>query len=108
MSHKYYVFVLTDERYERRWGLPIHAGAAVRSRSSVLTVSFEKFEGAYLALWLVEAGHLPSVSEAVERLEYLSLHGESERAFTCRRPFSPTGKANDELIITPFDPCPAI
>ncbi len=68
---------------------------------------FEKFEGMYMALWWVEAGHLPSVSEAKERLEDLSRHGESERAFTFRRLFGPPDQAADELIAMPFDPCPA-
>ena len=29
---------------------------------------FEQFEGAYVALWWVEAGHIPTVGEAKERL----------------------------------------
>ena len=68
---------------------------------------FEKFEGMYMALWWVEAGHIPTVAEAKERLEYLSQHGVSERAFTFKQPYGPPGKAADELIIAPFDPCPA-
>ncbi|MGH9848148.1 MAG: DUF3291 domain-containing protein, partial [Blastocatellia bacterium] len=56
---------------------------------------FEKFEGMYMALWWVEAGHLPDISEAKERLEYLNQYGESERAFTFKQPFGPPGKASD-------------
>jgi heme-degrading monooxygenase HmoA len=48
---------------------------------------FEKFEGFYLALWWINAGHLPTVEEAQERLEYLNQHGASERAFTFQQPF---------------------
>lgn len=68
---------------------------------------FEKFEGMYLALWWIEQGHLPTVSEAKERLEDLSQHGESERAFTFRKPFSPPDRVTPEFIVTSFDPCPA-
>jgi hypothetical protein len=68
---------------------------------------FEKFEGYYMALWWVVAGHIPTVDEAKERLEYLSQHGVSERAFTFKQPYGPAGKAADELIVAPFDTCPA-
>src|SRR5262245_20039816 len=39
---------------------------------------FEKFDGPYTALWWVEAGHIPTVEEAKERLEHLRERGESE------------------------------
>ena len=68
---------------------------------------FEKFEGMYMALWWVEAGHLPTVAEATQRLDHLNQYGESERAFTFKRPFPPPGTAAEEFLITPFDPCPA-
>jgi len=52
---------------------------------------FEKFDGAFAALWWVEAGHTPTVEEAKQRLDYLYKHGESEFAFSFRKPFpSPT------------------
>jgi hypothetical protein len=35
-----------------------------------------------MAMWWVEAGHIPTIAEAKERLAYLQLHGESEFAFT--------------------------
>ena len=50
---------------------------------------FERFEGRYVALWWVRAGHIPSVEEAKQRLEYLREHGESAYAFTFKRPFPP-------------------
>jgi hypothetical protein len=43
---------------------------------------FEKFDGMYFALWWVNAGHVPTVGEAKQRLEYLQLHGETSQAFT--------------------------
>jgi hypothetical protein len=68
---------------------------------------FEKFEGIYLALWWIKAGHIPTIDEAKDRLEYLSSNGESEKAFTFKNPFAPPGEASDNFIVKPFDPCPA-
>jgi Domain of unknown function (DUF3291) len=42
---------------------------------------FDKFEGMYFALWWVEAGHIPDVMEAKQKLDYLNEHGASDRAF---------------------------
>lgn len=49
---------------------------------------FEKFDGMYVALWWVKAGHIPTVSEAKEKLEYLAKHGESPLVFTFKNTFS--------------------
>jgi len=69
---------------------------------------FEKFEGAYLALWWVPAGHIPSMDEAKKRLAHLEEHGPSQYAFTWR-----TIQPPDESFLTGFDwsvfkPCPAL
>jgi len=50
---------------------------------------FDKFSGAYAALWWVPAGHLPTVDEARERLARLEAQGPTEFAFTFRRTFPP-------------------
>jgi len=50
---------------------------------------FEKFDGSYTALWWVEAGHVPTVEEAKERLEHLRERGESEFAFSFKQIFAP-------------------
>ena len=68
---------------------------------------FEKFEGMYLALWWVKAGHIPTVAEAKRRLEYLSEYGESAQVFTFKKPFPPPGVSPDNFTVTVFDPCPA-
>ena len=68
---------------------------------------FEKFEGMYVALWWVKAGHRPTVVEAKRRLDYLSEHGVSEYAFTFRQPFPPPDVAPDNFAVTIFEPCPA-
>jgi Domain of unknown function (DUF3291) len=48
---------------------------------------FEPIEGPILALWWVPAGHIPTVAEALERLQHLKEHGPSAHAFTFRAPF---------------------
>ena len=32
-------------------------------------------------MWRVPAGHRPTVTEAIERLEHMKLHGPSDHAF---------------------------
>jgi hypothetical protein len=67
---------------------------------------FERFEGAYTAVWWVPAGHIPTVAEAVERLEYFRAHGESSFAFTLKKPFPPEESAT-QVIEPILDECPA-
>jgi hypothetical protein len=50
---------------------------------------FERFEGAFLALWWVPAGHRPSVDEAKQRLVHLERKGPTSFAFTFRELFPP-------------------
>jgi heme-degrading monooxygenase HmoA len=48
---------------------------------------FARFDGPYMALWWVPAGHIPTVDEAKERLERLRAYGPSPAAFTFKAPF---------------------
>lgn len=69
---------------------------------------FEHFEGAYLAMWWVPEGHIPSIDEAKKRLAHLEEHGPSQYAFTWR-----TIQPPDESFLAGFDwsifkPCPAL
>lgn len=48
---------------------------------------FHRMAGAHLALWWVQAGHIPTVAEAVARVELLRRRGPSPDAFTLREPF---------------------
>ena len=61
----------------------------MRSRRTWFTAMAE----AYLALWWVPAGHVPTVAEAEERLAHLRAHGPSPHAFTFRQPFAPPDDA---------------
>jgi hypothetical protein len=49
---------------------------------------FEKMKF-HLVLWWVEAGHIPSLVEAKERLKTLITNGPCARAFTFRSPYPP-------------------
>jgi hypothetical protein len=66
---------------------------------------FEKFDGMYMALWWVEEGHIPSVAEAKQRLEYLEKHGETPHAFTFKRIFPLTEREDEVFIALPLNPC---
>lgn len=48
---------------------------------------FKKMPKMHMVLWYVEEGHIPSLSEGKERLEYLQKHGESEHAFSFKSKF---------------------
>lgn len=50
---------------------------------------FEKMEQAYLVLWWIPAGHLPTIEEAKERLAHLQAHGATPYAFTFKQYFEP-------------------
>jgi heme-degrading monooxygenase HmoA len=54
---------------------------------------FERFDQAYMAMWWIAPGHVPTIAEAKERLAYLQRHGDSEFAFSFSSVFaSPGGK----------------
>lgn len=48
---------------------------------------FYKMPKMHMVLWFVEEGHIPTITEAKERLEHLHEHGESEYAFTFKSKF---------------------
>jgi len=61
---------------------------------------FERSFDAYLVVWWIPAGTIPTVSDAKERLERLRQEGPSTEAFTFRSPFPPPdaslGPVDDE------------
>lgn len=69
---------------------------------------FEKFSGAYAALWWVPAGHLPGIDEAKKRLAYLDAHGPSQFAFTFKTIFQPEEEFQRAIDWASFEPCPAM
>ena len=68
---------------------------------------FEKFTGAYAALWWVPPGHIPGVDEAKKRLAYLQAHGPTQFAFTFRMIFTPDEDFQRAIDWASFEPCPA-
>jgi hypothetical protein len=48
---------------------------------------FEKPAQAHLAMWWIPAGHIPTVAEARQRLEYRRSHGDSPVAFSFASPY---------------------
>src|SRR3954451_16144894 len=50
---------------------------------------FEAPTDAYLCLWWIPEGTIPTVDDAIERLEQLRAHGQTPRAFTFRPGFEP-------------------
>jgi hypothetical protein len=51
---------------------------------------FEKYQGEHFAMWWVPAGQVPTIEEGKAKLDYLSQHGDSPKAFTFSKPF-PSG-----------------
>ncbi|PYT18476.1 MAG: DUF3291 domain-containing protein [Acidobacteria bacterium] len=69
---------------------------------------FEKFAGAFLALWWVPAGHIPSIDEAKKRLAWLDEHGPTQFAFTLKTVFQPDDEFQRGIDWSSFRPCPAV
>ena len=68
---------------------------------------FEKFDGVYVALWWVPAGHIPGIDEARKRLAHLETHGPTEFAFTFKQVFPPDHEFQRGIDWASFEPCPA-
>jgi hypothetical protein len=69
---------------------------------------FEKFVGAYTAIWWVPAGHIPGIDEAMKRLAYLDAHGPTQFAFTFKTVFPPDEEFQRGIDWAAFRPCPAM
>jgi heme-degrading monooxygenase HmoA len=52
---------------------------------------FERMEEAYLALWWIPRGQVPTTGDAEHRIRHLRVHGPTARAFTLRVHFPPPG-----------------
>lgn len=50
---------------------------------------FRKMKGPHMVCWYVPAGHIPTLEEARERMDYLARNGETPWAFTFRADFMP-------------------
>jgi hypothetical protein len=57
---------------------------------------FHRMADAYLVLWWIEAGHVPTVAEAEERLLHLGRHGPTPVAFGFKDAYPPPGEHSVE------------
>lgn len=55
---------------------------------------FERLNEFHMALWWVPFGHIPTVEEAKERLDYLRTRGESPYAFSFKKSFEAVAAIN--------------
>ena len=67
---------------------------------------FERFQGVYVALWWVPAGHRPTVKEAVDRLAQLQAYGPTPHAFSFQEAFDPDGLPIAREPARSDDACP--
>jgi len=69
---------------------------------------FSRMAEAFMVLWWVPGGHLPSVQEAVERLEHLRANGPTPHAFTFKQRFpAPDAPSSSEWERDLSGGCPA-
>jgi endo-1,4-beta-mannosidase len=68
---------------------------------------FEQFDGVFLAMWWVPAGHHPGIDEARKRLAHLEQHGPSPFAFTFKTIHPPDEEYAATIDWGSFVPCPA-
>jgi Domain of unknown function (DUF3291) len=54
---------------------------------------FQKLATAYLVLWWVPDGHIPTVDEAIARLDHFHGQGPTPHAFTFKQRFKPAERA---------------
>ena len=66
---------------------------------------FELMREAYTVLWWVPEGHIPSIEEAVQKLETLRTNGAGPQAFTFAHPFPQPD--SDTSLSAYDDSCPA-
>ena len=68
---------------------------------------FERMPEAFLVLWWVPEGHVPSMQEAVARLAHLREHGATPHAFNFRSVFPPPDAGEAASPSSVGDACPA-
>jgi Domain of unknown function (DUF3291) len=66
---------------------------------------FDRFEGAYQALWWLPAGHIPSIDEGLARLWRLDRYGPTEHAFTFKARFPAPDIAGPPVDMNPDPWC---
>jgi Domain of unknown function (DUF3291) len=67
---------------------------------------FERMKDAYAALWWIPRGHIPTVSEAEDRVMHLRRHGPTPLAFTLREHFPPPDSTETGSLCSPEERSP--
>ncbi len=68
---------------------------------------FEQMKDAYTALWWIPCGHIPTITDAEERVRHLRAHGPTPQAFTLRVHFPPPDAAAAGPVHSPDEwACP--
>ena len=66
---------------------------------------FEKFDGAYMALWWLPAGTIPTINDGLSRLWHLDRFGPTPHAFTFKLRFPPPGLGAPPVDMQPDPWC---
>jgi len=68
---------------------------------------FEPLRDVFTALWWIPRGHIPTISEAEERVRHLRAHGPAPWAFSLKIHFPPPGAPDAGALLSPGDwACP--
>ncbi|MEO1193916.1 MAG: DUF3291 domain-containing protein [Pseudomonadota bacterium] len=66
---------------------------------------FERFEGAYQALWWIPADHRPTLEEGLAKLWHLDRFGPTQQAFTFKARFPKPGRSGEPVDMQPDPWC---
>ena len=66
---------------------------------------FERFEGHYQALWWIQAGSIPTISDGLARLWHLDRFGPTAHAFTFKSVFDPPSLSGPPVDLQPDPWC---
>lgn len=69
---------------------------------------FLKLKEAYMVLWWVPIGHIPSLEEAELRLEHLRVHGPTSQAFTFKKFYAASESKYPKEAVSIDGACPTI
>ena len=69
---------------------------------------FERMREVYVVLWWVPRGHLPTVEEALEKLERLRAQGPTAEAFSFRQVYAPPDAPVPAQPFALGEDCPAL
>jgi hypothetical protein len=66
---------------------------------------FERFDGAYMSLWWLPAGTIPTINDGLSRLWHLDRFGPSPHAFTFKARFPQPDRADPPVDMQPDPWC---